>query len=60
MEQVEHTRSGMEVRLKRTATRQLQVETILSGLPEAVIAIDQHDQLIFANPAAERLLGIDL
>jgi two-component system phosphate regulon sensor histidine kinase PhoR len=60
VEQVEHTRSGMEVRLKRTATRQLQVETILSGLSEAVIAIDQHDQLIFANPAAERLLGIDL
>ena len=60
LEQVDHMRAAMEVRLKRTAARQLQVEMILSGLSEAVIAIDQHDQVIFANPAAERLLGIDL
>ncbi len=60
LEQMEHMRAAMEVRLKRTGARQLQVETILSGLSEAVIAIDQHDQVIFANPAAERLLGIDL
>lgn len=60
LEQAEHTRVAMEVRLKRNAARQAQVETILSGLPEAVIAIDQHDQLIFANPAAESSLGIDM
>jgi two-component system, OmpR family, phosphate regulon sensor histidine kinase PhoR len=58
--QVEHERSALEVRIKRNAARQNQIETIFATLPEAVIAVDEHDQLILANPAAERLLGIDV
>jgi two-component system phosphate regulon sensor histidine kinase PhoR len=58
--QVEHERSALEVRIKRNAARQAQIETIFATLPEAVIAVDQHDQLILANPAAERLLGIEV
>jgi two-component system phosphate regulon sensor histidine kinase PhoR len=60
VEQVEHIRTATEVRMKRTASRLLQLETVLSGLSEAVIAVDQNDQVVLINPAAEHLLGIDL
>ena len=60
VEQVEHQRSSLEVRIQRNAGRHAQIDSIFATLPEAVIAVDQHDQLILANPAAERLLGIDL
>jgi two-component system, OmpR family, phosphate regulon sensor histidine kinase PhoR len=60
VEHAEHQRSALEVRIRRHAARQAQIEAIFATLPEAVIAIDQHDQLILANPAAEKLLGIDI
>jgi two-component system, OmpR family, phosphate regulon sensor histidine kinase PhoR len=60
VEQVEHQRSALEVRIQRNIARQAQIDSIFATLPEAVIAVDQHDQLILANPAAERLLGLDL
>jgi two-component system phosphate regulon sensor histidine kinase PhoR len=60
IEQTEHTRASLEVRIRRTAIKRGQIDTILATLPEAVIAIDSSDQLILVNPAAERLLGIDL
>ncbi|HEY2881491.1 MAG TPA: ATP-binding protein [Pirellulales bacterium] len=60
VEQMDHARAALEVRIKRNATRQGQIETILATLPEAVIVVDSADQLILTNPAAERLLGIDL
>jgi two-component system phosphate regulon sensor histidine kinase PhoR len=60
VEQVEHARTVLEVRIKRNGARQSQIEAILDALPEAVIVVDQYDQLILANPAAERLLGLDL
>jgi two-component system phosphate regulon sensor histidine kinase PhoR len=60
LEHAEHARTALEVRIKRNAARQAQIETILATLPEAVIAVDACEQLILANPAAERLLGIDL
>ena len=52
--------SALEVRIQRNIARQAQIDSIFATLPEAVIAVDQHDQLILANPAAERLLGLDL
>ncbi len=60
MEQAEHARAALEVRTRRTAGKQRQIETILASLPEAVLAVDPYDQILFANPAAERLLGIEL
>ncbi len=60
LEQAEHARTALGVRMKRNAARQAQFETILATIPEAVIAVDGGDQLILANPAAERLLGTDL
>ncbi|HZZ28612.1 MAG TPA: ATP-binding protein [Pirellulales bacterium] len=60
VDQAEHARSALEVRGKRNAARQAQIEAILTALPEAVIAVDAGDQLILANPAAEQLLGLDL
>jgi two-component system, OmpR family, phosphate regulon sensor histidine kinase PhoR len=59
IEQAEHARAALEVRIRRNATRQTQIENILATLPEAVVAVDASDQLILVNPAAEKLLGID-
>jgi two-component system, OmpR family, phosphate regulon sensor histidine kinase PhoR len=59
VEQVEHARTALEVRLKRIVGRQSQIEAILDALPEAVIVVDQFDQLLMANPAAEQMLGLE-
>jgi two-component system, OmpR family, phosphate regulon sensor histidine kinase PhoR len=60
LEQLEHTRASLEIRLNRNTLRQSQIEAILNSLAEAIVAVDQHDQVLLANPAAQRLLGIDL
>lgn len=58
--QTEHERATMDVRVKRNVARQSQIESILAGLPEAVLAVDSYDEIILANPAAEQLLDFNL
>lgn len=52
----EQARAALEVRLRRQETRAEQVAAILSGLPEPVVAIDNLDEVVLANPSAEQLL----
>lgn len=53
---IEQSRAALEVRLRRQETRAEQIGAILSGLPEPVVAIDNLDEVVLANPSAERLL----
>ena len=59
LQQAEQSRTALEVRLRRGAGRQEQIEAILAGLAEPVLAINAFDELILINPAAQALFEID-
>jgi len=56
----EHSRTSVEVRAQRARQESEHVNTILDGLPEPVLVIDNFDDVILANPSAERLFGFRL
>ena len=55
----EHSKTAIEVRAQRTRTELEQLKVILDYLQEPVLAIDNFDEVIFTNSAAERLFGIE-
>lgn len=55
----EQAKASLEIRLLRHASRYAQIEAILDGLSEPVVAIDAYDELLLANPSAKRLLQLE-
>jgi len=55
----EHHQTALEIRARRSAEQAERAVNILSGLPEAVIAIDAYDAVLLANPSAQRLFGFE-
>ena len=56
----EHAKSTVDVRAQRLKMELEQVKVILDFLQEPVLAIDNFDEVILANQAAEKLFGFDL
>jgi two-component system phosphate regulon sensor histidine kinase PhoR len=59
LQRAEQARNALEVRMRRQAGRQQQIENILMQLPEPVVAINSFDELVLANSAALELLGLE-
>ena len=59
LQQAEQSRTALEVRLRRGAGRQEQIEAILAGLVEPVLAVNAFDELILINPAAQSLFEVN-
>jgi two-component system, OmpR family, phosphate regulon sensor histidine kinase PhoR len=59
LREAEHNRAAAEIRARRATKRSEQIEQVLAGMPEPIIAIDQFDDLVLANPSAERLFQFD-
>lgn len=59
-QELEQAHTALELRARRSETRAQRVESILAGLPEPVLAINEYDELILSNASANRLLDIDL
>jgi two-component system phosphate regulon sensor histidine kinase PhoR len=59
-QELEQSHAALEVRARRNEARAQRVETILAGLPEPVIAINDYDEVILSNVSANRLLEIDV
>jgi two-component system phosphate regulon sensor histidine kinase PhoR len=55
----EQARSALEVRIRRAAVRQEQLEAILGGLADPVLAVNAFDELTLVNPAAAKLFQLD-
>jgi two-component system phosphate regulon sensor histidine kinase PhoR len=55
----EHGRAALDVRYKRCVAENDRLNRIVTAVSEPLIAVDAYDQILFANRAAERLLGID-
>ena len=45
---------------RRSSRRRLQAEDILHNIRSGVVTVDVQGELLYANPMAEHLLGIDL
>ncbi len=54
-----HLRTAMEVRLARATAEQARIQRVLAGVPDPVLAFDEFGEVLFTNPAAEELFGID-
>ena len=57
--ELKHTRTAWEIRYRRAATECQRIKAILSGLSDPILAVDDFDELLLANAAAERLFGFD-
>jgi two-component system phosphate regulon sensor histidine kinase PhoR len=57
--EAEHARARAEIRSQRLITERRQLAEILAGLSDPVLAIDQYDELVLANPSAESALQFE-
>jgi len=55
-EWLDHHRTSLEVRIRRMQSEQQQMQTILAGIPEPVLALNEYGELLWANRTAESLL----
>ncbi len=53
----EHSRTAQEVRIQRTRDDAEHYRVMLDGLREPIVAIDRFDEVVYANLAAQQLLG---
>lgn len=53
---LEHARTACEVRANRAATEMERLRAVFAGLPDPVLALDEYNELILANPSAEETL----
>ncbi len=60
VQESEHARTALEIRCRRAMGQAARVKAILARLPDPILAVDDLDELVLANPAAEALLDIDL
>lgn len=57
-EMLEMQRAAAEVRVRRLADQRDQLEEILAGLGDPVVAVDAFGQIVVANPSARKLLAL--
>lgn len=58
LQDLEHSRTALEVRTRRYKLQQDRITSILDGLNEPVLAVDNYDELVLANPSAQRLFDL--
>jgi len=59
IEELEHARAALEVRVRRTGARAERMTRILDGMADSVLAIDDADEVVLANRSAKDLLHIE-
>jgi two-component system phosphate regulon sensor histidine kinase PhoR len=59
LQDMEHARAALEIRCRRATSQCEQIRAILAGLSEPILVIDDFDELLLANPAAEQLFRFD-
>jgi len=57
--ELEHARTRSEVRARRAAAERDQLWEVVSALSEPVVAVDQYNEVLVANPAAEEIFGFN-
>jgi len=60
LQDLEHARTALEIRVRRAGCESEQIKAILFGLTDPIVAVDNFDELVLANPAAEALFAFDV
>jgi two-component system phosphate regulon sensor histidine kinase PhoR len=60
LRELEHARTAANVRCQRAAAQMEQIKAILSGLDEPILAVDDYDELLLANRAAQELFQFEI
>jgi two-component system phosphate regulon sensor histidine kinase PhoR len=60
VQDLEHARTVLEIRYRRASSLAQRATTILSGVGDPILAIDELDEIVLANPAAEELFALAL
>lgn len=58
LEEKEGQIQGIREKFEQTATQRRQTEAILKSVAEGMLVVNHRNEVIFMNPAAERLLGV--
>ncbi len=59
VQDLEHARTALEIRYRRARSLAQRAKMILSGVADPIIAIDDLDEIVLANAAAEDLFAVD-
>lgn len=59
LSELEHAQAALEVRLHRASRQYERVKAILDAVADPIIAVDDYNELLLANPAAEELFQFD-
>ena len=59
LREAEHDRTALEIRCRRATTGHERIKAILCGLADPILAIDDYDEVVLANPSAEALFDAD-
>lgn len=57
---LEQARTSLEIRYRRASSQAQRAKAILSGIIDPIVAIDDLDEIVLANAAAEELFAVDL
>lgn len=60
VQDLQHAKTGLEIRYRRANSLAQRARTILSGVSDPILAIDDVDEVVLSNSAAEELFGLDL
>lgn len=55
----EHSRAILDIRCRRATMQHEQITKVIGSLNEAVLVVDDYDELVLANPSAGRLFGFE-
>jgi len=57
--ELKHTRTAWEIRCRRATSDCDRIKAVLMGLAEPILVVDAFDEILLANPAAERLFQFE-
>lgn len=57
LKDAEHDRTALEIRCRRAQAQYEQIKAILSGLADPILAVDDYDEVVLANPSAAMLFA---
>jgi len=55
----EHSRAILDIRCRRATMQHEQITKVIGSLNEAVLVVDDYDELVLANPSAGKLFGFE-
>jgi two-component system phosphate regulon sensor histidine kinase PhoR len=59
IEELQQARAALEIRCQRATSRAEEVQAVLAAISDPVLAVDEFDRIVLANPVAEELFELE-